>query len=118
MTDVPAGPVAYCAPGQKVAAADLLEANGQTVTKIKEHPWLTGPEVFIVHPEVFAQLRIREMPCWEPPEFWAPAWWQETLLRRIGGFAQAASDTRTEPGQPNGLNEPVSVGEHPANGPL
>ena len=50
MTDVPAGPVAYCAPGQKVAAADLLEANGQTVTKIKEHPWLTGPEVFIVHP--------------------------------------------------------------------
>ena len=118
MTDVPAGPVAYCAPGQTTAAADLLEANSQTVTKIEEHPWLTGPEVFIVHPEAFRPLSA-DMPWMEPPAPCTPAWWQETLLRRIGEFAQARSDTGTESRiQPDGLNGPASVGEHPANGPL
>ena len=98
------GPVAYCAPCRTVAAAVLLEANSQTVTKIVEHPWLTGPEVFIVHPGAFRPLS-EDMPWAEPPVFGSAEWWQESLLRRIGGFAAAGSDRGPERGtQLDGLH--------------
>ena len=42
-------PVAYCAPGRKLAAAMTLMLNGENKTRIVEHPWLEGrTDVLIV----------------------------------------------------------------------
>lgn len=35
-------PTAYCAPGQKLAAALTLMFKGEDVAEIREHPWLEG----------------------------------------------------------------------------
>ena len=35
-------PVAYCAPGQRFAAAFTLTFKGEQVARIVEHPWLEG----------------------------------------------------------------------------
>lgn len=94
MRDAPAGPVAYCAPGRKTDAALTLTLNGQAVTEIAEHPWLTGTEVFVVHPEAFTPLR-EEMPWAEPVTPRSPEWWRETLLRNVREFASAADEPRS-----------------------
>lgn len=50
MTSEPdAYPVAYCAPGGKLAAALTLMLKDEQVARIEEHPWLEGAEgVYIV----------------------------------------------------------------------
>lgn len=35
-------PVAYCAPGSRLAAALTLMLKGEQVARIEEHPWLEG----------------------------------------------------------------------------
>lgn len=55
-------PVAYCAPGERAAAALTLMLKGERVEQIREHPYLKGhsdvlvmrqpPEMFI-DPEAF-----------------------------------------------------------------
>lgn len=110
MNDVPEGPVAYCAPGQKAAAADILEENGEMVTRIKEHPWLTGPAVYVVYPEAFRPLSD-EMPWMEPPEFGSPEWWRESHLRSLREFAAAGSDAGSER-RTQGDGHDRSTGEH------
>lgn len=74
--DPPSGPVAYCAPGQKIAAALLLTEHGETVMEIREHPWLSGPAVYVAHPEAFRPLS-EDVPWMEPPEFGSPEWWRK-----------------------------------------
>lgn len=111
MRDVPAGPVAYCAPGQEAAATGILEENGQTVTRIQEHPWIEGVDyVLIVHPEAFRPLSD-EMPWMEPPEFGSPEWWRESHLRSLREFAAAGSDAGSER-RIQGDGHDRSTGEH------
>ena len=53
-------PVAYCAPGQRLAAELALMLKGERVARIAEHPWLEGiSDVIVIS---------------EPPRFPLPPW--------------------------------------------
>jgi hypothetical protein len=41
-------PVAYCAPGRHDAAALVLALKGETVSEIREHPYLEGYDGILV----------------------------------------------------------------------
>jgi hypothetical protein len=65
-------PVAYCAPGRRLAAAFTLMLKGEQVARIVEHPWLEGADgVYVVAEDpldLIKQLPVRyEFPEPEPP---------------------------------------------------
>ena len=52
-------PVAYCAPGQRLAAALTLMFKGEPAARIVEHPWLEGKtEIYVIAkpPELLGPL--------------------------------------------------------------
>lgn len=81
-------PVAYCAPGQRFAAALTLMLKGEQVARIVEHPWLEGAEgVYVVaeNPlDLIKLLPVRyEFP--EPPPWPDRNWVYGALVNRPFG---------------------------------
>lgn len=74
-------PVAYCAPGRRLAAALTLMLKGEEVARIVEHPWLEGADgVYVVAEDPLDLIKLlpvsvpvaHEAP--EPPEWLGRTW--------------------------------------------
>jgi len=50
-------PVAYCAPGQRFAAALILMLKGEQVARIEEHPWVEGANVIVISEPPLSRIR-------------------------------------------------------------
>lgn len=64
-------PVAYCAPGRRLAAALTLMLKGEEVARIVEHPWLEGADgVYVVAEDPLDLIKLLpvryEFPAPEP----------------------------------------------------
>jgi hypothetical protein len=85
MTDEPAKPVAYCAPGRQAIAKLALLLHGQQVIEVREHPGVEGlDDVYVVTPSP-APIPALVMLDLEPPrsEFRRDLEWQW----RVGALA-------------------------------
>jgi hypothetical protein len=97
--DQNAYPVAYCAPGKRLAAAFTLMVKGEQVARIVEHPWLEGAEgVYVVAEDpldLIRQLPVRyEFPAPETRPCISRDWAYGALVNRPSpGFHPAVPIT-------------------------